>query len=262
MLASSTSSTEAAARSERSPSSGPRSDELTQPSSRRLVAGKNVAMTETRLDDAELHRRTDVVRRSWAKQAASYDRAIGFVERRLFGVEHRDWACSRARGKTLEVAVGTGLNLSHYPSEIELTGIDLSPEMLEIARARGRESNPGAALDVGDAHALPFEDATFDTVVSTYSLCNIPDPRRAVSEMNRVLRPGGKLVLVDHIRSSIKPLYWLQRALEFVTSRREGEHFTRRPLEHVLATGFEIEESGRFRAGVIERLVAVKPIEG
>ncbi|MGH2825995.1 MAG: class I SAM-dependent methyltransferase [Actinomycetota bacterium] len=204
----------------------------------------------------ELERRNDKVRRSWAKRAAQYDKSIGFFERRVFGSEHREWACSRATGKTLEVAVGTGLNLTHYPDDVRLTGIDLSPEMLTIARDRAASLGRKADLKRGDAHELPFEDASFDTVVCTYSLCNIPDASRSVGEMKRVVRPDGRLVLVDHIRSAVKPIFWFRKAIEFFTRRLEGEHMTRRPLEQVEAEGFEIQERDRLRAGVIERLVA------
>ncbi len=117
-------------------------------------------------------------------------------------------------------------------------------------------------LRQADAHQLPFEEATFDAVVCTYSLCNIPDPHRAVSEMKRVLRPGGKLILVDHIRSAAMPIFWFQRAVEFFTRRFEGEHMTRRPLEDVKAAGFEVHERERMRVGVVERLVAAKPSGG
>ena len=211
------------------------------------------------LSSAELQKLNDKVRKSWAKQASHYDKAIGFFERKVFGVEHRGWACSRATGKTLEIAVGTGLNLPHYPAGIHLSAIDLSPEMLAIARSRAADLQPSVDLQVGDAHELGFEDETFDTVVVTYSLCNIPDPHRAVAEMKRVLRPGGKLILVDHIRSPIWPILWLQKLIEFFTSRLEGEHMTRRPLEQVRANGFEVQERERMKAGVIERLVAIKP---
>jgi ubiquinone/menaquinone biosynthesis C-methylase UbiE len=156
--------------------------------------------------------------------------------------------------------VGTALNLAHYPDDVTLTGIDLSPEMLDIARERSASLSRDIAMHEGDAHELPFEDATFDTVVCTYSLCNIPDPLRAVAEMKRVLRPRGKLILIDHIRSAVRPIFWFQKAVEFFTRRLEGEHMTRRPLEQVKAEGFEIIERDRVGpGGIVERLVAIRP---
>jgi ubiquinone/menaquinone biosynthesis C-methylase UbiE len=212
------------------------------------------------LDQQERARRTDKVRRSWAKQAPRYDKQIGFFERRVFGRRHRPWACSRASGDVLEVAIGTALNLPHYPPEVRLTGLDLSAEMLEIARNRAKELGREVDLREGDAHDLPFPDSSFDAVVCTYSLCNIPDPQLAVSEMRRVLRPEGKLILVDHIRSRVKPVLWFQKAFEFVTARLAGEHMTRRPADYVEAASFAIVERERLGpTGVIERLVAVRP---
>ncbi len=140
-------------------------------------------------------------RRAWDKQAASYDKRIGWFERRMFGEEHRPWAARRARGDVLEVAVGTGLNLPFYAPDVRLTGIDISPSMLDLARQRAADLGRAVDLREGDAHALAFPGASFDTVVCTLSLCNIPDPDRAIAEMKRVLRQDGRLVLVDHIRS-------------------------------------------------------------
>jgi ubiquinone/menaquinone biosynthesis C-methylase UbiE len=210
------------------------------------------------VDPAEIRRGNAKVRRSWAKQARRYDKSIGFVERHLFGTDHRAWACSKAAGDTLEVAVGTGLNLPHYPPEVRLTAIDLSPEMLAIAAARAAAIGVSANLQEGDAHDVAFDDSSFDTVLATYSMCNIPDPVQAISEMKRVLRPGGRLILVDHIRSAVRPLLWLQHGVELFTARIEGEHFTRRPLDHVIAHGFQVQERDRSRAGAVERLVALK----
>ena len=210
-------------------------------------------------DEHGLARANERIRRTWAKRASGYDKSIGFFEQRVFGPEHRAWACSRAVGDTLEVAVGTGLNLPLYPEEVNVTGIDLSPDMLAIASARATQLGVRATLRQADAQSLPFEDGSFDTVVCTYSLCNIPDPRLAVGEMKRVLRPDGRLVLVDHIRSSVKVVLWTQKIVEFATSRLEGEHMTRRPLEHVQAQGLEVVERQRLgRAAIVERLVAVK----
>jgi ubiquinone/menaquinone biosynthesis C-methylase UbiE len=212
------------------------------------------------LDQQERARLTDKVRRSWAKQAPRYDKQIGFFERRVFGRSHRPWACSRASGDVLEVAIGTALNLPHYSQEVRLVGLDLSAEMLDRAKDRARELGREVELREGDAHDLPFPDSSFDAVVCTYSLCNIPDPELAVSEMRRVIRPAGKLILVDHIRSASRPVYWLQKAFEFITARLEGEHMTRRPAEYVEAAGFDIVERERLGpTGVVERLVAIKP---
>ena len=217
-----------------------------------------------RYEDRSLEERSranELRRRSYAKSAPKYDKQIGFFERRVFGTEHRPWACSKATGKTLEIAVGTGLNLPHYPDDVELIGLDLTPEMLALADARARELGRPIELKEGDAQELPFAEASFDSVLCTFSLCNIPDVERAVSEMNRVLKPGGHLILVDHIRSSVRPIFWLQRAIEFVSKRTEGEHMTRRPMVQVTEAGFEVHKVERSHAGIIERLVASKPAD-
>ena len=185
---------------------------------------------------------------------------MGFIERRILGPTHRSWACSQTTGKTLEVAIGTGLNIASYPPGVELVGLDLSPEMLALARQRAEELGRDVDLRVGDAHALPFDAGTFDAVVCTYSLCNIPDPRSAVAEMKRVLRPGGRLLLVDHIGSDRRPILWIQKAIEFFSIRSEGEHMTRRSLGHVAAEGFDVVESDRMGPGrIVERILALKP---
>ena len=156
--------------------------------------------------------------------APKYDDQMDFFERRLLGTEHRGWACSQATGDTLEVAIGTGLNLPYYPKDVRLTGLDLSPDMLALAA--GSAAKIGRRLDLreGDAQDLPFADACFDTVVCTYALCNVPDEIRVIAEMRRVLKPGGHLILVDHVRSTVTPLFWLQRLFEFIPSRTKGEH--------------------------------------
>jgi ubiquinone/menaquinone biosynthesis C-methylase UbiE len=145
-------------------------------------------------------------RRLWDRYASRYDREMAFWERILFG-NGRAWVCSWAEGDALEVAVGTGRNLPFYPAGVRLTGVDLSPAMLAIARQRARAIGRQVDLRETDAQALPFADASFDTVVCTLSLCTIPDDRTAVAEMYRVLRPGGRLLLLDHIRSSSRSVY-------------------------------------------------------
>jgi ubiquinone/menaquinone biosynthesis C-methylase UbiE len=199
--------------------------------------------------------RTERWHRYWDKKSRSYDREMRFMERILFG-DSRSWACSQANGEVLEVAVGTGLNFDAYPPEVRLTGIDLSDQMLQIARARAGELGREVELRQGDAHALPFADATFDTVVCTFGLCAIPDIDAALDEMTRVVKPGGKLILVDHVASSSRVARGVQRVLEVITVPMASEHFLRRPLANVRHRPFTIEQAERFKLGLVERVVA------
>jgi ubiquinone/menaquinone biosynthesis C-methylase UbiE len=208
---------------------------------------------------SETDRANDARRRKYAKEAPKYDREMDLFERWFFGTEHRGWACSRAVGDTLEVAIGTGLNLPHYPEDVRLTGLDLSPEMLALAETAAKRIGRTIELKVGDAQDLPFADRSFDTVVCTYGLCSVPDDAGAIIEMRRVLKPGGCLILVDHIRSSIRPIFWFQWLYELIWSRSKGGYVTRRPALHVMAAEFQVQARDRLRAGIVERLIALKP---
>ncbi len=203
-------------------------------------------------------RTIDDLRHWWDRHADDYDRSMTWAERRLFE-DTRPWITGRARGRTLEVAVGTGLNLEHYSRDIELCGIELSPRMLALARRRSSALGREADLRLGDAQNLEFDDASFDTVVATFALCCVPDDARAVAEMARVLRPGGLLLLADHVESTSLWLRALQRMVEIGSVPFAGEHFRRRPLRHVEAAGLRIEEHDRFKRGLVERLAARKP---
>lgn len=183
---------------------------------------------------------------------------MGVLDRVLFR-DTRRWVCSQATGNVLEVAIGTGLNLRHYPGQITLTGIELSPAMLELARRRARERHRAVDLRTGNAEALEFPDSSFDTVVCTFSLCAIPDHRRAVAEMVRVLRPSGLLLLADHVAAPHPGLRAVQRRAELASVPLGGEHFRRRPIQLVRAAGLRIERHDRFAAGLVERLAARVP---
>jgi len=196
--------------------------------------------------------------RVWDKNAPSYDKQIAFFEKIWFG-GGREWLGERAHGRILEVAVGTGLNLPHYPVDATVTGVELSPAMLAIARQRAADLGRDVDLREGDAEHLPFGDASFDTVVCALSLCTIPDPAAAIGEMRRVLVPGGRLLLLDHIGSTWPPIHAAQWLLERLTIRAAGEHFTRRQLPLVRAAGFDIAEAERLKAGTVERILARKP---
>jgi ubiquinone/menaquinone biosynthesis C-methylase UbiE len=200
------------------------------------------------------------LRGQWNRYAPRYDRDMGFFERLQFR-GGREWVCSQASGDVLEVAIGTGRNLHLYPGDVRLTGIDFSPGMLAIARQRAAEQGRAVELREADAQALPFPDASFDTVVCTLALCGIPDDRAAIAEMHRVLKPGGTLLLLDHIGSHHRLLHLGQRLMEKVTLRMAGDYQTRRPLPLVLEAGFVVRRQERLKAGTVERLAAIKPVD-
>jgi ubiquinone/menaquinone biosynthesis C-methylase UbiE len=200
---------------------------------------------------------TERVRRIQDKEAPRYDRQMGFFDRTLFA-GGRAWACSRVTGDTLEIAVGTGRNLPHYPADVRLTGIELSPQMLEIGRKRAEELGRDVDLRLGDAQALEFEDHSFDTVIITFGLCTIPDDRAAATEAHRVLRPGGRLVLLEHVRSPSLPVRAVQRLLDPLSVRFAADHLVRDPLDYLVNVGFEVESAQRLKLGIVERIVARK----
>jgi ubiquinone/menaquinone biosynthesis C-methylase UbiE len=181
---------------------------------------------------------TDRSRRFWDDVAPRYDQAMRFLER---------------------FQVRAGINLGLYPAEAHLTGVDLSPEMLALARSRSAEIGRPIELKEADAAALPFDDATFDTVVATLAMCAVPDEKAGILEMRRVLRPGGRLLLLDHIGSNWWPIWAGQRVMEIYTIPHAGEHMTRRPRPIVERAGLVVEESERLKAGTVERLAARKP---
>jgi len=197
-------------------------------------------------------------RRVWDKSAPGYDKQISFFEKIWFA-GGREWIGSRATGQVLEVAIGTGRNLAFYPHDVGITGVDLSPVMLDIARQRATDLGIDVELIEGDAEALAFDDNSFDTVVCALSLCSIPNPARAIGEMVRVLKPEGRLLLLDHIGSTWPHVYAAQWLLERLTIRAAGEYFTRRQLPLVQAAGLDVIESERLKAGSIERIHATKP---
>ncbi len=193
--------------------------------------------------------------------APRYDQGADSVER-LFLRGERPWLAERATGRVLEVAIGTGRNLAHYPPGVTVVGVDLSAGMLAVAARRAADLRHEVALLQADAGALPLASDSFDTVVCTLGLCAIPDLPTTVAELARVLRPGGRLLLLDHVVSSWWPIRAGQWLLERITIRTSGEHLTRRPVLLLPAAGLQIVERRRRLLGMVEAVVAVKSDPG
>lgn len=173
-----------------------------------------------------------------------------------FGAELKRKLLENARGRVLEIGVGTGLSFGHYAQDVELVGIDPSEPMLRRARQRAAALGRDVTLLEAPAEALPFEDDSFDTVVTLAVLCTVDDPARALHEIRRVLRPGGHFVFLEHVRAADPKLArWqdrLDRPWGWVAG---GCHPNRRTLEAIEAGGFEVVQLERKDLPDIPRLV-------
>jgi ubiquinone/menaquinone biosynthesis C-methylase UbiE len=220
-----------------------------------MVSGAHDLRVSRRSDDE-----TDRIRALYEKDAPRYDRTMAFFERLLFK-DARNWVCSQARGDVLEIAIGTGLNLPFYSDDVRLTGMELSPAMLDRARQRAGRIGRDVDLRVGDATALDFPDGSFDDVVCTFALCTIPDAEAAVAAARRVLRPGGRFLFAEHVRSPLRAIRAGQRVLDPLMVRFQGDHLLREPLDHLRSNNFTVETLERYSLGITERGVARVPVD-
>jgi phosphatidylethanolamine/phosphatidyl-N-methylethanolamine N-methyltransferase len=166
----------------------------------------------------------DAVRAAYRRWASVYDTVFGGVS--AFGRRRAVAAVNQLSGtKVLEVGVGTGLALPHYLRSKRITGIDLSAEMLARARDRVAEQRLAhvEALREMDAEATDFADGTFDVAVAMFVASVVPNPRRLLEEMRRVVRPGGHILLVNHFAAERGPRWWVEWALA-PASRALGWH--------------------------------------
>lgn len=190
----------------------------------------------------------------WDRTAAGYDATTALVERTMLAPVRR-WLLADADRDVLEVAVGTGANLPYYPEGVAVVGVELSGPMLAQAGARARREGREVHLVQADALALPFDDASFDTVVCTFALCGITPPDEALTQMLRVLRPGGRLLLADHVASSSAPVRVLQAGADRLTAAA-GEYWRRRPLDWVRSAGLVVERHRSSRLRLVEAFAA------
>ena len=162
----------------------------------------------------------------------------------------------RAQGKVLEVAVGTGKNLPYYSSDCRVIAVDLSSEMLNVARKRAARLAIHTSFVVADAEALPFSGKSFDTVVSSLSTCTFPNPVAAVKEMARVCRPGGRVLLLEHGRSDREKIARWQDRHADQFAKPLGCHWNREPLDMVRKAGLKINTTRRVFFGIFHQIAA------
>ena len=152
--------------------------------------------------------------------------------------DSREWVCRQARGRTLELGSGTGLNFRWYPGDVDLVAVDLDRESVQVSSERAHELYRIVGLSVADGHRLPFGNDTFDTLVCTLAICDVDDREATLAEAFRVVRPGGLLLLLDHFE-------------------KRWRHA--RPATLGERIGFKVLKRQRLWAGYFERVRLQKP---
>lgn len=199
---------------------------------------------------------TEAVKRRYNRIAPVFDLMEVIVERSSFaGWRKLLWSkveCSRI----LEVGVGTGKSFPYYPADAEITAIDLSDKMLARARDKAQRQKVPVRLQQMDVQHLEFADNTFDSVTASFVFCSVPDPLLGLAEVKRVCKPGGKVVLLEHVLSDKPFSARLMNLINPVVARMGGENINRRTVENVARSGLIVENVTRLTS--IFRLIEAR----
>jgi phosphatidylethanolamine/phosphatidyl-N-methylethanolamine N-methyltransferase len=184
---------------------------------------------------------TAKTRARYNRIAPFYDMMEGAAERRFAPWRQQIWALVMG-SRVLEVGVGTGKNLPYYPAVANVTAIDLSNHMLDRARQKAKKLGHPVELLEMDAQQLSFPDDAFDAAVATFVFCSVPDPLRGLRQLVRVVRPGGQVLLLEHVRIDRPGIAGLvMDVLDPLVVRVMGAHINRRTVETVQQAGLTVE---------------------
>ena len=181
----------------------------------------------------------DKIRRRYDRLAPWFDSLEGFLEG-LFFRRYRKKLWRQATGPhILEVGVGTGKNFGFYPQDIRITAIDFSPKMLEQAQKKRDRKQLDIDLALMDVQSICYADNSFDTVIASFVFCSVPQPRKGLKELYRVLKPGGQLLLLEHVLSSNKIMAAMMNIFNPLAVGLFGANINRQTIKNVQACPFK-----------------------
>ena len=211
----------------------------------------------TKAPDSEVNGRTTAaIQRRYERQAAIYDLVEAPVELLFHRWRRRFWGLVPADSRVLEIGVGTGKNLRWHPPHVSVTAVDFSPRMLARATRRTQRPDARPGFAMMDAQALAFAEASFDVAVATFVFCSVPDPVLGLQEARRALKPNGRLLLLEHVRSGLPIVGRGMDLLNPLTVRLQGVNVNRDTVDNVRRAGFRILEIDDLFLDIVKLIVA------
>lgn len=201
-----------------------------------------------------MDKNTEDIRKRYDRASIFYD----LIEAPMEVMALKSWrieAIKTLDGKILEVGVGTGKNIEYYPDGLDITAIDFSKKMLEKAKIKAALLNKDIELLLMDAQNMDFPDDTFDTVFTTCVFCSVPNPVKGLIEIRRVCKPGGKIVMVEHIRSEKKVLGLIMDVLNPLVVNFYGANINRKTLENISKAGYSNVEVKNLYKDIVKKIV-------
>jgi ubiquinone/menaquinone biosynthesis C-methylase UbiE len=189
----------------------------------------------------------------WDRASRTYDFFAAVDDKRLGSEKQK--LLAKARGKTLHVAAGTGNDFKFFPVGMDIVSIDISPKMLERAKIKAAAYKGSIELREADVHNLDYPEATFDTVTTVFTFCSVPNPIAGLQELHRVLKPGGQILMLEHVRSAaIGPIGIMMTQL----TRQFGPELNRDTVGNVQKAGFRLRRVENAYLDIVKMIEAVK----
>ncbi|OAI14618.1 methyltransferase type 11 [Methylomonas koyamae] len=201
---------------------------------------------------------SEQIRRRYDRLAPWFDSLEGILEGLLFRRLRKKLWSQVSGGHILEVGVGTGKNFAFYPDDARITGIDFSPKMLEQAQRKRQRKQIAVDLAQMDVQSLDYADNSFDTVIASFVFCSVPKPRRGLKELYRVCKPGGQVLLLEHVLSSNRFMAFLMNLLNPLVVKTLGANINRETLKNVQACPFRNVYTDPASSDMIKLIRAVK----